>query len=84
MHVEGEPFAGTIADLDAQTLLLEVEATHIPERVVVSVEGLEEGTQIHAKDVELPKGATLINDAGRPRRERARAPEGRPGRRGRR
>ena len=49
VHVEGESFAGTIADLDAKTLLLEVEATHIPESVVVSVEGLEEGTQIHAK-----------------------------------
>jgi large subunit ribosomal protein L25 len=63
VHMEGEPFAGTIADLDAKTLLLEVEATHIPETVVVSVEGLEEGTQIHAKDVELPAGATLISDA---------------------
>ncbi|MCD2442787.1 50S ribosomal protein L25/general stress protein Ctc [Agromyces sp. SYSU K20354] len=62
VHVEGEPFAGTIADLDAHTLLLEVEATHIPENVVVSVEGLEEGTQILAGAVELPKGATLIND----------------------
>ncbi|RZS65657.1 LSU ribosomal protein L25P [Agromyces ramosus] len=62
VHLEGEPFAGTIADLDAKTLLLEVEATHIPERVVVSVEGLEEGTQIHAKDVELPTGSTLISD----------------------
>ncbi len=62
VHVEGESFAGTIADLDAKTLLLEVEATHIPESIVVSVEGLEEGTQIHAKDVELPKGATLISD----------------------
>ena len=62
VHVEGESFAGTIADLDAKTLLLEVEATHIPEYIVVSIEGLEEGTQIHAKDVELPKGATLISD----------------------
>ena len=63
VHVEGESFAGTIADLDAKTLLLEVEATHIPESIVVSVEGLEEGTQIHASEVELPKGATLISDA---------------------
>jgi len=63
LHVEGESFAGTIADLDAKTLLLEVEATHIPESIVVSVEGLEEGTQIHASEVELPKGATLISDA---------------------
>ncbi|MFF2494687.1 50S ribosomal protein L25/general stress protein Ctc [Agromyces sp. NPDC058064] len=62
VHLEGEPVAGTIADLDSHTLSLEVEATHIPENVVVSVEGLEEGTQIHAKDVELPKGATLVTD----------------------
>ncbi|MRG60888.1 50S ribosomal protein L25/general stress protein Ctc [Agromyces sp. CFH 90414] len=63
VHLEGEPVAGTIADLDAHTLTLEVEATHIPENVVVSVEGLEEGTQIHAGAVELPKGATLVGDA---------------------
>ncbi|GAA4371897.1 50S ribosomal protein L25/general stress protein Ctc [Agromyces bauzanensis] len=62
VHLEGEPFAGTIADLDAKTMLLEVEATHIPETIVVSVEGLEEGAQLHAKDVELPAGATLISD----------------------
>ena len=62
VHTEGEPFTGNIADLDAKTLLLEVEATHIPENVVVSIEGLEEGTQILAGAVELPKGATLIND----------------------
>jgi large subunit ribosomal protein L25 len=62
VHVEGEPFGDTIADLDAKTLLLEVEATHIPENIVLSIEGLEEGTQIHAKDVELPTGATLVSD----------------------
>ncbi|WP_400999679.1 50S ribosomal protein L25/general stress protein Ctc [Agromyces sp. GXQ0307] len=62
VHVEGEPAAGTIADLDAVTLSLEVEATHIPENVVVSVEGLEEGTKVLASEVELPKGATLVSD----------------------
>lgn len=62
VHVEGEPFAGTVADLDAKTLLLEVDATRIPETIVLSVEGLEEGTQIHARDVELPAGATLVSD----------------------
>jgi large subunit ribosomal protein L25 len=62
VHLEGESFPGTIADLDAKTLRLEVEATHIPENVVVSIEGLEEGTQIHAKDVELPKGAALLDE----------------------
>lgn len=62
VHLEGESFAGTIADLDAKTLLLEVEATHIPENIVVSIEGLEDGTQIHASEVELPAGATLVSD----------------------
>jgi large subunit ribosomal protein L25 len=62
VHLQGESFAGTIADLDAKTLLLDAEATHIPENIVLSIEGLEDGTQIHAKDVELPKGAKLVSD----------------------
>lgn len=62
VHLSGESYSGTIADLDAKTLTLEAEATHIPENIVVSIEGLEEGSQIHAKDVELPTGATLLSD----------------------
>jgi large subunit ribosomal protein L25 len=62
VHLEGESYPGTIADLDAKTLLLEVEATHIPENIVVSIEGLEDGTQIHASEVELPTGAALVSD----------------------
>jgi large subunit ribosomal protein L25 len=62
VHLHGESYPGTIADLDAKTLSLEAEATHIPENIVVDIEGLEEGTQIHAKDVELPKGASLLSD----------------------
>jgi large subunit ribosomal protein L25 len=45
-----------------QTLLLDVEATHIPERVLVSIEGLTEGTHITAGDVQLPEGAKLASD----------------------
>ncbi len=62
VHVEGESFAGTIVALDAATITIEAEATHIPERVVVNVEGAEEGTHITAAEVELPKGATLVSD----------------------
>lgn len=61
--IEGESASGTILNQDATTVSLEVEATHIPERVTVSVEGLEEGAQILAGDIELPKGASLITDA---------------------
>lgn len=57
--VLGEPVAGTIVNLDATSVALEVEATHIPEHIEVDVEGLEEGTHITAADLKLPKGATL-------------------------
>lgn len=60
--VVGEPFAGTIANLDAQTIALEVEATHIPQHIEVDVEGLEDGTHITAADLKLPKGAALAAD----------------------
>ena len=83
VHVEGESYPGTIADLDAKTLLLEVEATHIPENVVVSVEGLEEGTQIHAGARRAAQGRVADQRRRGARRQRARAPEGRPRRRGR-
>ena len=61
--VIGESAPGTLAAQDANTVLLEVEATHIPERIEVDVEGLEDGTHITAADLKLPKGASLIVDA---------------------
>ena len=62
VHLEGESASGTSVNQDANTISLEVEATHIPESIVVSIEGLEEGAQIHAKDLKLPTGASLISD----------------------
>lgn len=62
VHVEGEQEPGTVATLDAQTLLLEVLATDIPQRVVVNIDGLGDGTQISAADIQLPEGATLASD----------------------
>ena len=59
VHVEGEPFSGTIYNLDSSTLSLEAEATHIPERLVVNIEGFEAGMHILAKEIELPSGSTL-------------------------
>ncbi|WP_037915505.1 50S ribosomal protein L25/general stress protein Ctc [Actinacidiphila yeochonensis] len=40
-------------------LPVEAEATHIPESFTVSVEGLEAGAAILAKDIELPRGSAL-------------------------
>ena len=57
----GESASGTIANLDATTLSIEAEATHIPENLEVSIEGLEDGAHITAADVVLPKGSTLLS-----------------------
>jgi large subunit ribosomal protein L25 len=62
IHVEGESFAGTLASLDENTLLVEVLAISIPERLTIDIEGAVEGTQFFAKDVALPEGATLVSD----------------------
>ncbi|MDN3497356.1 50S ribosomal protein L25/general stress protein Ctc [Planococcus sp. APC 4015] len=60
--VVGEPFPGTIANLDNSTVTIQAEATHIPQNIEVDVEGLEDGTHITAADLKLPKGSTLIAD----------------------
>lgn len=62
VHLEGESFSGTITMLEVGTLRLEAEATHIPERVVIDIEGALEGTQYRAGDLILPPGASLIDE----------------------
>jgi large subunit ribosomal protein L25 len=44
------------------TIQVEAEATHIPENIEVSIEGAVAGTQIHASDLVLPEGTTLLTD----------------------
>ncbi|MFD9869562.1 50S ribosomal protein L25/general stress protein Ctc [Streptomyces niveus] len=63
VHTEGELAPGPfLLENVLSTLTVEAEATHIPESVTVSVEGLEAGASIVAKDVPLPKGTTLVTD----------------------
>jgi large subunit ribosomal protein L25 len=63
VNVEGELAPGSnLLEHVLNTLPVETEATHIPEGVTVSVEGLEAGASILAKDVQLPKGTTLAVD----------------------
>lgn len=59
VHVEGEAIGGTLVVTESPTILVEAEATHIPDGVTVSVEGLDAGAQIHASDLTLPQGTTL-------------------------
>jgi large subunit ribosomal protein L25 len=59
VHLEGEAVSDALVVLEAQSILVEAEATHIPDGVTVSIEGLEVGAQIHASDLQLPTGTTL-------------------------
>ncbi|MEU1000994.1 MULTISPECIES: 50S ribosomal protein L25/general stress protein Ctc [Streptomyces] len=60
VHTEGELApGGNLLEHVLNALPVEAEATHIPESVTVSVEGLTAGDSILAKDIPLPKGTTL-------------------------
>lgn len=60
--VVGEHVSDGMIVMDAQSVALEVEATHIPADIEVDVTGLEVGSVITAKDLALPKGATFVGD----------------------
>ncbi|MFJ2812571.1 50S ribosomal protein L25/general stress protein Ctc [Streptomyces sp. NPDC091279] len=60
VHTEGELAAGgNLLEHVLNALPVEAEATHIPESVTVSIEGLEAGAAILAKDITLPAGSKL-------------------------
>jgi large subunit ribosomal protein L25 len=62
VQLEGEAASGTLVTQDATAIEIEAEALSIPEHLIVSIEGAEEGTQITAGQVELPSGVTLVSD----------------------
>lgn len=57
--VVGDHPADRMVVMDQQTIALEVEATHIPADIEVSVAGLEIGDTVTAKDLVLPSGAVF-------------------------
>ncbi len=62
IHVVGQAGPDTLVVTENATVQVEAEATHIPEFFEVSVEGAEVGTLIHASDLEIPAGSTLLSD----------------------
>lgn len=60
--IVGESAPGTIHIVDLQTLALEAEATHLPQAIEVSVEGIQAGHTVQARDIPLPAGAVLVTD----------------------
>jgi large subunit ribosomal protein L25 len=62
VHVIGDSAPETLVVTEHPSVSVEAEATHIPEYIEVSVEGAEVGTQILAKDLDLPKGSEVQLD----------------------
>jgi large subunit ribosomal protein L25 len=62
IRVSGNVFPGGLLDQQLVQLAVEAEATHLPTGVDVDVEGMEVGTSVHAKDISLPSGTTLVTD----------------------
>jgi large subunit ribosomal protein L25 len=62
LYIVGEVVSGGLVVNELTVLEVEAEATNIPERFEIDVEGREIGTQILAKDVLLPPGVTLVTD----------------------
>ncbi len=60
--ITGESAPGTIHVVELMALSVEADATNLPESVTVDIEGLEAGTVIYARDIELPEGASLITE----------------------
>jgi large subunit ribosomal protein L25 len=53
---------GGLLEHTLTTLSVLAEATHIPQAIVVSIQGLQVGDVIHAKDISLPQGTQLETD----------------------
>jgi large subunit ribosomal protein L25 len=59
IQVTGDIAPDGMLDQQLIQVSLEVEATHIPQSVEVSVEGMTVGDAVHARDLKLPTGASL-------------------------
>ncbi len=58
----GDAAKGTLLNQDLTTITVEAEATHIPESVEVSLDGLDVGDHITAMSIQLPPGSVLITE----------------------
>ena len=62
VFVEGTPKGAAVAFVDVQELKVRADVANLPERLVVNVDGLTDGTKGFARDVKLPEGVVLDMD----------------------
>jgi large subunit ribosomal protein L25 len=63
VQVTGEVFSGGLLDQQLVQVSVEAEATNIPGAFAVDVEGWEIGASVHAGELNLPEGVTLVTDS---------------------
>jgi large subunit ribosomal protein L25 len=62
LYLTGEADREGLVDQQLMTLTVETEATHIPDHLDVSIDGMTVGDNITAGAVELPSGTTLVGE----------------------
>ena len=62
VFVEGTPKGAAVAFVDIQELKVRADVSNLPERIVINVDGMTDGSKVFAKDIELPEGAELDID----------------------
>ena len=62
VFVEGTPKGIAVAFVDVQELKVRADVSNLPEKIVVNVDGLTDGTKVLLKDIVLPEGVELDMD----------------------
>ena len=75
VFVEGTPKGAAVAFVDIQELKVRADVANLPEKIVVSVEGLTDGTKVFAKDVEDPEESVVTVEVPEDASESTAAPE---------
>ncbi len=60
VHLVGDPTPDALIVTETSVVSIEAEATHIPDFIEVSIQGLKVGDQITAKDLQVPSGSTVL------------------------
>jgi large subunit ribosomal protein L25 len=61
--ITGDLAPGAMLGQEYTSVQIEAEATHLPNEIEISIQGLDAGAHITAGDLNLPAGATLVTDA---------------------
>ena len=62
LHMEGEVAADAVHYVEENVLEVDADALNVPEFLTVNLDGHQAGEHIHAADVRLPEGVTMVSD----------------------